>query len=101
MADELKADEILFWLKSGMGLQEDKRFLLTIIADQKKLIDENERWRDHANKEYDKLRIKYNNLKARVTASVNELEEYPGAAKSTAALEAEAIGAATVTGEVL
>lgn len=83
MAEELNTQEIMFWLKTGMGLQEDKRFLLSIVADQKKQIETAESWQKHANSEYDKMRMKYEALRARVALSISDMSENGGVPKPT------------------
>ncbi len=89
MIEKINQEDILFWLKAGMDLQEDKRFLLTVISDLRKQNEELLKFRTHADNEYDKLREKYNLLKARVMTACQADVVCP----PKESVESEAIGA--------
>lgn len=69
-----QADEALFWLRSGMGMQADKTFLLNVIEDLKRQVQQHEEWAKHANKEYDALRTRFDRYKAHMRAAVNSVD---------------------------
>lgn len=96
-SEKLNQDDILFWLKAGMGLQQDKQFLLTVISDLRKQISTHEQWRDHANAEYNKLKAKYDDFRARMQIAFSAGDVViptPTAAQMESVSEAEAISGA-------